>query len=292
MSNSKRAPAYEKQNSMPSGSLRYRRKEGQIQPKKLHRKIKLGFRHILLSFIFLTGFFFFLQQVFLFAISWDKLEIKDVNISCRNQTIKDNVQDIIEDYTFGNILLFDSNNLQEIIESLTRVKNVIIRKIFPLSLDISIEERKPFAVLQKEFLFVIDTEGVIVSRLEAHNISLPLLFDESNFKDYYREKIDLARECLENMTLEERQNIEILNLSENLNVKVKMRDSLTWLVLGNNHFCENIRRFQAEKAHLERYGELEYVDLRFQDRFFIKPLKNYSTKDMATTAKETNDAKN
>ena len=286
MSNSKRAPAYKKQNSRSPGSQHYRRKEGQIQPKKLHRKIRLGFRHIFLSFIFLTGFFFFLQQVFLFAISWDKLEIKDINISCENQAIKNNVQDIIEDFTFGNILLFDSNNLQETIESLTRVKNVIIRKIFPLSLDISIEERKPFAVLQKEFLFVIDTEGVIVSRLEAHNISLPLLFDESNFKDYYREKIDLARECLENMTLEERQNIEILNLSENLNVKVKMRDSFTWLVLGNNNFGENIRRFQAEKTYLERYGDLEYVDLRFQDRFFIKPLRNYSIKDMATTAKE------
>ena len=286
MSISKSAPAYERLNLQPSGSLHYRRNEGQIQPKKLHRKIRLGFRHIFLSFIFLTGFFFFLQQVFLFAISWDKLEIKDINISCENQAIKNNVQDIIEDFTFGNILLFDSNNLQETIESLTRVKNVIIRKIFPLSLDISIEERKPFAVLQKEFLFVIDTEGVIVSRLEAHNISLPLLFDESNFKDYYREKIDLARECLENMTLEERQNIEILNLSENLNVKVKMRDSFTWLVLGNNNFGENIRRFQAEKTYLERYGDLEYVDLRFQDRFFIKPLRNYSIKDMATTAKE------
>jgi len=288
MTTSKSQTAYEKQNSRSLGSLRYRRKEGQIHTKKLHRKIKLRFRHIFLSFIFLTGFFLVLQQVFLFAISWDKLDIKNVYISCENQDIKNDVQNTIEDYTFGNILLFDSKNLQEIIESFTRVKNVIIRKIFPLSLNISIEERKPFAVLRKEFLFVIDTEGVIVNRLETHNIPLPLLFDENNFKDYYREKIDLASACLEKMTPEERQNIEILDLSENLNVKVKTRDSFTWLILGKNRFEKKFRRFLAEKTYLERYGDLEYVDLRFQDRFFIKPLRDYSIKDMATTAKEAN----
>lgn len=288
MSNSKSAPAYERLNPRPSGSLHYRRNEGQIQPKKLHRKIKLRFRHIFLSFIFLAGFFFFLQQVFLFAFSWDKLEIKDVNITCENQAIKNNVQDIIGDYAFGNILLFDSHHLQERIESFPRVKNVIIRKIFPLSLDISIEERKPFAVLKKEYYFVIDTEGVIFSQSEAFNISLPLLLDKGNFMNYYREKIDLARECLENMTPEDRQNIEILDLSENLNVKVKTKNSLTWLILGNDHFGEKFRRYLAEKTTLERYGELEYVDLRFQDRFFIKPLRNSSIKDIATTAEEVN----
>ncbi len=288
MTTSRRPPAYEEQNSRPRGSKHYRRKEGQVHTKKLHRKIKLRFRHIFLSFVFLAGFFLVLQQVFLFAFSWDKLDIKNVYISCENQAIKNDAQDMIEDYTFGNILLFDSNNLQEIIKSFTRVKNVTIRKIFPLSLNISIEERKPFAVLRKEFLCVIDTEGVIVSQLKTHNLPLPLLFDENNFKDYYKEKIELARECLEKMTPKERQNIEILDLSENLNIKVKTRDSFTWLILGNSRFEEKYRRFFAEKAYLERYGDLEYVDLRFQDRFFIKPLKDYSIKDMATNAKEVN----
>lgn len=288
MATSIRLPDYKKQNFRSSGSLRYRRKEGQIHTKKLHRKIKLRFRHIFLSFIFLAGFFLVLQQVFLFAISWEKLDIKNVYISCENQIIKNDVQEMVGDYPFGNILLFDNNNLLDKIEALPRVKNVTIRKIFPLSLNISIEERKPFAVLRKEFLFVIDTEGVIISRLESHDIPLPLLIDESNFKDYYREKIDLARECLEKMTPEDRQNIEILDLSENLNVKVKTRDSFTWLILGHNRFGENFRRFLAEKTYLERLGDLEYVDLRFQDRFFIKPIRDYTKKDMATTSKEVN----
>ncbi len=271
-----------------AGSLHFRRKEGQIRIKKLHRKIKLRFRHIVLSFVFLVGFFVVLQQVFLFAISWDKLDIQNVTISCENEAIKNESQDIIEDYTLGNILLFESENLQEIIESFTRVKSVTIRKIFPLSLNISIEERKPFAVLRKEVSFLIDKEGVVVSQVNTPNILLPLLIDKNNFKDYYKEKIELARDCLKKMTPKEIQDIEILDLSENLNVKVKTRDSSTWLVLGNNHFEERFRRYLTEKTTLERYGDLEYVDLRFKDRFFIKPLEDYSIKDMATTAKEAN----
>lgn len=291
MASTKRQAALEKQNSRPPGSRHYRRKEGQIHTKKLHRKIKLRFRHIFLSFIFLAGFFLLLQQVFLFAYSCDKLDISNITISCENQAIKNDVQDMIEDFPFGNILLFDNTKLKDNIKSFTRIKNVTIRKIFPLSLNISIEERKPFAVLRKEFLFVIDNEGMIVSRRDTQNSSLPLLIDENNFMDFYKEKIDLARECLEDMTPEERQNIAVLNLTENLNVKVKTKDSFTWLILGNNRFGENFRRFQAEKTYLERYGDLEYVDLRFQDRFFIKPLRDYSKQDLATTAKEATDEK-
>lgn len=288
MTTSERPPVYEKQNSRSTGSLHYRRKEGRIHTKKLQRKIKLRFRHIFLSFIFLAGFFFVLQQVFLFAISWDKLDIKNVYISSENQAIKSEVQNIIEDYPFGNIFLFDNKYLQEKIEAFPKVKGVTIRKIFPLSLNISIEERKPFAVLRKKVLLVIDTEGVILNQIESHDIPLPLLIDENNFKDYYREKIDLARECLEKMTSKERQNIEILDLSETLNVKVKTRDSLTWLILGNNLFVENFRRFLAEKTYLERLGDLEYVDLRFQDRFFIKPFRDNTIKNSASTSKEAN----
>jgi len=216
-----------------------------------------------------VGFFVVLQQVFLFAISWDKLDIQNVTISCENEAIKNESQDIIEDYTLGNILLFESENLQEIIESFTRVKSVTIRKIFPLSLNISIEERKPFAVLRKEVSFLIDKEGVVVSQVNTPNILLPLLIDKNNFKDYYKEKIELARDCLKKMTPKEIQDIEILDLSENLNVKVKTRDSSTWLVLGNNHFEERFRRYLTEKTTLERYGDLEYVDLRFKVSFLL-----------------------
>ncbi|MFC2168933.1 FtsQ-type POTRA domain-containing protein, partial [Acidobacteriota bacterium] len=139
MSDSKKPPSFGIQISKPSESQQFKRKEGRTHTKKLHRKIKLRSRHIFLSFIFLVGFFFMLQQVFLFAISWDKLEIKEVSIFCENQAIKINIQDTIEDYHFGNILLFDSQNFRKIIESFTRVKNATIRKKFPLSLEILIE---------------------------------------------------------------------------------------------------------------------------------------------------------
>lgn len=286
MPNSMRSTASGKRTSRSAGTQHYRRKEGQVRLKKLHRRVKLRFKHIFMSFLFLVGFFFILQQLFLFAFSWDKLDIKQIFISCENQAIKNNIQDMIEDYAFGNILLFDKNNLQTRIESIPRIKSVSVKKIFPLSLNISIEERKPFAVLKRDFLYVIDHDGVIIDRTDSHNTPWPLFIDKDNFNEYYREKIELARQCLEKMTPEEKNNIEILDLSENLNIKIKMKDSPTWLILGNDRFGEKYRRYLSEKTFLERWGRLEYVDLRFLDRFFFRPLRNYSINDLAANGKE------
>ena len=147
----------------------YKRKVGKIHMKKIQRKRKLRFKHIMLSFIFLVGLFFAVQQIYLFAITWDKLDIKDVTVFCKNQEIRESIQKDIEDTRFGNILLLDLKILQEKFLSHPRVRQVHIRKIFPPALSITVEEREPFAVLKKEDLFVIDSEGVLVSEAEQES---------------------------------------------------------------------------------------------------------------------------
>ncbi|MGD2294477.1 MAG: FtsQ-type POTRA domain-containing protein [Candidatus Aminicenantes bacterium] len=275
---------------MTASSRNYRRKEGRIQTKKIHRKIRLRSKHILMSFVFLTGLFFAIQQAYLFAISWDKLEIKEVTLSCENQEIRKNIQNEIKGTHLGNILLIDIKDIQKKFEAHPRVKTVHIRKLFPSSIQIVVEERQPFAVLQKEGQHLIDNEGTIVDSSEATHRHLPLLIDHNNFKNYYRDKIRMAWECLESLDPEERETIAVMDLTEFMNIKIQKRDSLTWLILGKNRYGEKLQRFREARANLETYGTLEYVDLRFQDRYFIKTFKEleHSRKSRLTTEKEAN----
>ena len=269
-----------------SGS--FRRKEGRVQTKKITRKVRLRFKHIVVCFFLLTGLFFGLQQLYLFAITWEKLDIEKISISCDDPEIETSVLREMENRSFGNILLLNIDELREEIKTHPRIKEVHVRKIFPLSLNIHIEERRPFAVLQKEEPFLIDRDGFIFGNIKHDGENFPLLVDENLFKEYYLEKIQLASECFESLSDTDRKRIEIINLTESMNIKLKFRDHKTWLVLGNDHFAERIQRYLTEKQNLENHGVLEYVDLRFQDRFFIKPLKEYPQKDTPTSLKEEN----
>lgn len=265
--------------------LHFRRKDGLLQTKKIQRKLKLRFSHILLSFIALVALFFGIHKACLFLLTWKKMDIRNVSIVSANAEIKETIRKDLERTSLGNLFLFDVQDLQEKLAFHPRVKYVHIRKTLPPALVITVEERQPFAVVMSaEQLNVIDNEGVIIDRLDALTEEWPLLLDEKNFDSYYLEKIGSARECLESLSAGEQKTIAQIDLSEHMNIKVLLKNSSTWLYLGSDFFAEKLRRFQASKSRLQQYGYLEYVDLRFDQRFFIKVMN--SARDVAASGTE------
>jgi cell division septal protein FtsQ len=268
------------------GSLHFRRKEGRLQTKRIQRKLKLRFRHVLFSFIALAALFLAVQQVCLFALTWERMSIRDVTIICPNTEIKETIEKDLESLLLGNILLFDVESLKEKVVSHSRVKSVQIRKVLPPALVINVVERKPFAVLKAKKLYVIDNEGAVLYPLEASTDIWPLLVDEKNFESHFKEKIDSARLCLESLSIQDRNTIAKVDLTEHMNVKVLLKDSSTWLFLGADSYAEKIRRFQTSQIRLQKYGNLEYVDLRFDERFFIKISDSHLDGGASETEKE------
>ena len=157
------------------------------------------------------------------------------------------------------------------------VKEVQVRKIFPSSLKIKIQERHPAALLkkEKEGLYLIDEEGVelrIINSAEYEHF--PLLIDSNNFEKDYKEKLRIAWECLQSLSPSEKAQIEALDLTDYGNVTIQLKKARTKLILGSDRFSQKFKLFQSSSDQLEQYGVLEYVDLRIQDRLYIMPKKN------------------
>jgi len=253
-------------------SLHFRRKDKKTKTKKIKGKIKLGYKNIIFSFLFISVLFVAFQQACLFLISWEKLSIDRIVVSCNNPQIQADSQQFLKGKILGNILLLNINRLRQALESHRRIKEVRIRKIFPATLKIKIEERIPAAVIKKQSAFLIDRQGVQLDPVVLRaNSNIPLFIDDGNFQLHAQEKQDLAWKCIESLTPAQKDKIDILDLSAYNNVKVKLKDSLTWLKLGENRFSEKIQTYQTEHSYLKLYEPLEYVDLRIPGRLIIKP---------------------
>ncbi len=263
-------------NALPSRSLQFQRGKGKVKLKKIQKKIRLKFKHIFFFFLFLGGIFYLVQRFYLFLISWDHLKVKQIEIVCSKPQGKEEIERFFNGRKLGNILLLDIGQLQGAFTDISWVKEVQVRKIFPSSLKIKIKERRPFALLKKEDLYLIDRDGVELEKIDSAEYGhFPLLIDSDNFKSDYEEKIKLAWECLRSFSPSEKEQIEALDLSDYGNVTVLLKKTQTKLILGSDQFSKKLRLFQSFGDKLNQYGALEYVDLRIEDRLFVKPKKNF-----------------
>jgi cell division septal protein FtsQ len=258
-----------------SQHLQFQRAQGKIVTKKIQKKTKLKFRHIFFYLLLIGGIFYLVHESYLFLISWDNLEVKDIVIVCPNSEVEQEIQQNLENINLGNILLFDIGHLQDVVAAHRWVKEARIRKILPSTLKIEIKDRTPLALVKKENLYLIDEEGILLEEIESREkFDLPLLVDSNNFQKDYKEKLELAWECLRSLSPSEKEQLDVLDLSEYENITVQLKKKNTKLILGNDQFSQKLKTFQKYSARLEKFGSLKYADLRFPDRIIIKPSKN------------------
>ncbi|MBM3284555.1 MAG: FtsQ-type POTRA domain-containing protein [Candidatus Aminicenantes bacterium] len=258
-----------------SRAERFQRGLEKAPVKKVQRKLTLKLRHIFFFFLLLSGLFFLLTKFAIFLITWEELDVKKTQVLCRLDFVVRDLEPVLDAARLGNLLVLDISRLQERIEAHRWVKQARLRKVFPSTLKVEIRERSPAAVLETGAAFLlIDREGVLLEQLRSREESqLPLLTDASGFKKHYRQKLDLAWACLDSLSPEIRQRVDSLDLSRADGITLHFKDRPTRLLLGTDRFLEKTKFFWSALDKLESdNGPLEYVDLRFDDRIYIKPL--------------------
>jgi len=241
--------------------------------RRRRKKVTLNYIHIVISFIAFVVFFYSIQQLSLYLLSWDYLNIKEVIISSSSEKVKKQVKELLAVRHLPNILLVDSSSLQKAILSYNWVEEARIRKIFPDTLKIEIKERKPVAVLKKKNYYLIDKAGIPLEIYSSPSDSkLPLLIDSNDFQKNSEEKIKLAWECLKNTSPALRDTIKVMDLSYLRWTTLHLRNTETRVKLRYENFAQGLQFFMNKYKYWEKQlGPLEYVDLRFQGRIYAKP---------------------
>jgi cell division septal protein FtsQ len=255
---------------VPARAGQYRRRKSRVRDARIQRRIKVRARHILISFAALAGLFVAFQQTWLFLISWEGLSIERVTVRCDSPRVREIADQVLAGRRYGNLLLYDIAQLRRDLESHRWIQNVRVRRVFPATLQVEAGERAPAAVLMAERPMLIDREGVRLDPAAPGNpAGLPLFMDKDHFQKNSAAKLALAWSCLDALPSGLRAEIEALDLSEYRNLTVRLKGSDTRLLLGEADFAAKLEAYLADRARLESFGSLQYVDLRFSDRIYI-----------------------
>jgi len=253
--------------------LHFQRGAGGMRLKKVRRTGSPLFKQALISFALAAVVFLSVHEIYLFVITWSKLEIRDVRVSCVDMSVQADVIRRLEGTRWGNILLLDLAKVRGRLEAVPWVKEARLRKVFPSSLQIDLVPRTPAALLRRDAVTLIDRTGVELQKAEPGAFpGLPLLVDGDGFIEDRMDKLQRAWECLDGLGDADRIDVESIDLTDPSNTILKFRSDPTRILIGNTGFGLRLADFLKNRERWTReFGLLEYVDLRFDDRVYLKP---------------------
>lgn len=172
------------------------------------------------------------------------------------------------------------------------VKDAALRRVLPDAVEVTIIEREALAIARAgRSLQLIDAEGTVIDEFGPRyaTLDLPLVqgLDLGGEAPVDARRTALALAALDDLSAAGMLwRVSQLDVSRPYDAVVTLNDDSTLLRLGDARFSERLRSYLDMARRLQAMAsELEYVDLRFDDRVYIRPRR--AGVSFASTAMDT-----
>jgi len=153
------------------------------------------------------------------------------------------------------------------------IRSASVRKEFPGTLAITIQETEPFALLDiHEHLFIIDEKGKFLEELKDDAVPfLPIIVsDPYKEREGFSEALFLVRVLNDKGLILGKDHIEVI-AHKPQELSIEMDETV--VKIGAGGYDEKLERFlQLEKDLRERNIPVDCIDLRFDDKAIVKPI--------------------
>jgi cell division septal protein FtsQ len=241
-----------------------------LQKSRRRRVLRPG--HILALCALQAAIFLAVREAYLFLITSDELAIRKVQVVCAKDSLRQTLEDYFAVPRLGNILLCDLQSLRADVRRLAWVKDASVQKVFPSTLRISIVERTPFAVIERDGLRLADEEGHALEPVYSlDEYDLPLISDANGFTAGFYEKWDRASRCLKSLPAAERGRLAAIRCDDYGTLELRFKDDPVKLIVGGDTPASDLATFRSKRAEWEGLcGPLAVVNMSFDGRVYLR----------------------
>jgi len=169
------------------------------------------------------------------------------------------------------------------------VGDAALRRSLPSTVEVVISERQPVGIGRiNSDMYLVDDRGVIIDQYgpQYTDLDLPIVDglsaapnDSPTMTDETR--ADLAARVIAAVKARPAiaRRLSQINVSDAHNAKVILSGDPAVIYLGDDQFLARLESYlQLAAALRERVAEIDYVDVRFDDRIYVKPAAAGPTK--------------
>jgi cell division septal protein FtsQ len=211
------------------------------------------------------------------------LRVREVAVTGNRRLSAEEVRTLVAGLEREQIFRLDLEHYRARLLDSPWIADVTLTRVLPATIQIAVVERTPIAAARHgQQLYLVDKTGSIIGDYGPayRDLDLPLvtgLFAEARGADptVVDARVALAASFFEGFharldLLARLSEIDVTNAHDAI---VLLDDDTAWLHLGDRDFAERLQRYvEARSALAERFGQLDYVDLRFEERMFVRGL--------------------
>ena len=259
---------------------RFRRAHVKPAPRRPARERWLA---ILRAAIFLSIVGYALYRAATMALSSEALTVTHITVDGNSRMSKGEVLALLDGLHGANLLLADLDDWRERLLRSPWVSEASIRRVFPGSVNVAIAERQPLGIGRiNDGLYLVDQRATVIDEYGPNyaELDLPLIDGLASSASHDGLLIDESRARLAGLMLAELQRrpdlakrVSQIDVTDAHDAAVLLKGDTTLVRVGVSHFVERLQSYlDLAPALRERVPAIDYVDLRFDERVYVRPL--------------------
>jgi cell division protein FtsQ len=192
------------------------------------------------------------------------------------------VQTLVRDLQGTNILTANLSRSRRVLLQSPWVAEAGLRRVLPSTIDVYVSERRPFGLCRLgNQLYLIDRGGTVMDEFGPRYVEfdLPIVDGLVRAPRHGKPSIDENRAELAARVVESIEGHEILtkrvsqiDVSDLHDAVVLLDNDPALLHVGEERFRERLQSYiEIADALRQRIPDIDYVDLRFEQRVYVKP---------------------
>jgi cell division protein FtsQ len=209
------------------------------------------------------------------------LEVSKIDVHGNVRLSNGEIAEIARDLKGHNILTADLVALRRALLASPWIADAALRRVLPSTIEIYVSERRPMGISRLGGqLFLIDPTGVVIDEFgpQFAEFDLPIIDGLVRASKNTKTAIDPARARLAARVIDSlsghplAQRISQIDVADVRNAIVTLDDDPAELYVGDERFRERLQSYvDVAAAFRERFPEIDYVDLRFEERVYVRP---------------------
>jgi cell division protein FtsQ len=221
-------------------------------------------------------------RAFDLVVSASTLQVQKILVRGNVRISSGEVQALVDDLRGTSIITADLAKFRSRLLASPWVADVALRRVLPSTIEVFVSERRPIGVcrLGRE-LYLLDRTGTVIDEFgpQYAEFDLPIIDGVVRPPSGAEPAIDARRTALAASVIdalaarpELASRLSQIDVGDPQNAVVLLDGDPALLYLGTEKFAERLQSYvELAPALRERVAEMDYVDLRFDRRLYIKP---------------------